>query len=100
MNLAIAACVLLSSCAAVSSTQTPDAPAERRANHVTVYLGQRSLDEDDWEPLEDQLMFGLEYGSERPSAAVGWELGFMASTDDGAIVGSDAELGTTEFYPR
>lgn len=58
MKLVVAlALVPFASCAAVSSAPSPssraDGDGERHANTVTVYLGQRTLTDDDWEPLED-----------------------------------------------
>jgi hypothetical protein len=52
---------------------------------LVLYLGERSLDEADWEPVEDQKTFGIELSNENPDSAVGWEIGVMVSKETGSI---------------
>lgn len=87
---------LLSSCATSphprpSASFQDDAERRRTAN---IYLGQRSLDEDDYSPVEDQLSLGFEYTSVDPDSTFGWEFGFFLSGDSEtvSISGTPVEL--------
>lgn len=98
----LALCLALSSlaaCASVQSSPTPvpdsTAPPE---NRIGIYLGQRQLDEDEWEPLDEQPVFGLEYSREAEGDAVGFEVGIMGSADDDTVLGTDVEVSTGELY--
>lgn len=99
MKLALCLAFLgLTSCAAVhSGVPAQDSPAARD-NRISLYLGQRSLDEDDWSPVEDQPTFGIEFSQERAGSVVGWEVGLMGSTDDDTLGGFDVEGSTSELY--
>lgn len=106
MKIALAlALSLLASCASTatyghqqeSAAPTP-AHAGGRDNHVSLYFGQRSLDEDDWAPLEDQTTFGIEFWRESPDNPVGFEVGIMGSSDEGDVGGFDFEVSTGELY--
>jgi len=72
--------------------------ADEGLQKLSVLIGQRSLDEHDWEPLEDQPCLGVEFSSESSGAWVGWEIGFAASTDDDNVLGIDFEGTTTELF--
>jgi len=48
---------------------------------LSLLIGQRSLDEDDYEPLEDQPMFGLEFSDGGDDGLVGFEIGVSGSGD-------------------
>ena len=88
----------LASCAAVSQTIPPRDPSLARDNRISMYVGQRNLDEDDWDPVEEQTMFGLEYAHETYGSAVGFEVGIMGSKDDDHVGGVDVEGKTAELY--
>jgi opacity protein-like surface antigen len=92
--------LLPTACAAVGAPQsdTPVPRASGNANRLTLYGGQRSFDEDDYEPVEDHLMLGLEYAHETPGSAVGFEVGVAGSGDDDDIGGVDVEARTFEAY--
>lgn len=75
-----------------------NAAADAKSNRVTFYVGQRMLEEDDWAPLEDQPMLGLEFAQEKPGSAVGWEFGLMGSRDDDEVLNLDVEASTLEIY--
>jgi hypothetical protein len=95
------ALLALSSCMSVPGSQSSSAgsqPAASPEHQFTVYLGQRSLDEDDWSPVEDQGALQLEYASESPDAAVGWEVGLGGSSDDDTFGGFDVTGSTAELY--
>lgn len=91
--------LLLTACAAVpyDAAQVP-APPHTRDNRVALYLGERSLDEDDYEPVEDQTTFGLEFVHEGYDSVVGVEVGLMGSSDEATVLGFDVEGRTNELY--
>ncbi|MFN0009116.1 MAG: outer membrane beta-barrel protein [Planctomycetota bacterium] len=96
-------CLALSSlaaCAAVQSSSPTPVPVSgaERENRLGIYLGQRQLDEDEWSPLDEQPMFGLEYSRETQGDTVGFEVGIMGSADEDTVAGSDVEVSTGEFY--
>lgn len=88
----------LASCAAVSQTVPPRDPTIHRDNRVSIYLGQRNLDEDDWEPVDEQATLGFEYAYEPYGSTVGFEVGIMGSSDDDEIGATDVEGRTGEIY--
>ena len=69
-----------------------------RENRISIYLGQRNLDEDDWEPVEEQATFGLEFSRETAGSPVGFEIGLMGSADEADFGGADVEGTTGELY--
>jgi hypothetical protein len=93
----------LAACAAVPSSGIPDqqgsaAEANPRSNRVSIYLGQRSLDEDDYQPVEDQGTIGVEFSQELPDSVIGWEVGLTGSGDGDEILGIDIAAATAELY--
>jgi opacity protein-like surface antigen len=88
----------LASSAACAAVQAVPQPTPTTEGQITAYLGQRSLDDDDWHPVDDQLTVGVEYAQERMSNPIGWEVGLMASKDEGHVAGSDVEGHTAEVY--
>jgi hypothetical protein len=54
----------------------------------------RSLDQDDWSPVDDQGAIGLEFVREDPGSAVGFELGAFTSgkTKDNVPVGGGGTI--------
>jgi opacity protein-like surface antigen len=94
--IAAALLVTLASCSAVAPAQQNVGVG--RDNRVSIYLGQRSLDEDDWEPIDDQAMLGFEYVREQSGAPIGFEIGLMFSGDEDDILGTDIEGATAEIY--
>jgi opacity protein-like surface antigen len=96
MKLALACLgLLLASCAASPSAAPPSVHKDSR---VSIYLGQRSLDEDDWEPIDEQGVFGVEYSRETEGSAVGFEVGLMGSGDEDDLGGADIEGSIGELY--
>jgi opacity protein-like surface antigen len=94
--------LLLASCAAAPAAVRPataeGAPSESKPNRIALYLGQRSFDEDDYAPVEDQFTFGLEFAQEYRDSPVGWEIGLMGSADESSVGGFDVEGSTGEIY--
>lgn len=73
----IASCALLAACA---GTSTAGAPAtEYRSSKIDLYLGGRALDEDDWSPVEDQTVLGVEFVHEGLDWPVGYEIALSVS---------------------
>lgn len=99
MKFAILISVLCASCAATSSEPPRREAPQSVDNHqrVSIYLGQRELNEDDWAPLEDQLSFALEYAREE-SDTMGWEIGLAGSGDSETVLGIDLDVTMSEFY--
>ena len=87
----------LASCAAVAPAGPGPAAPPPYENRFALYLGQRSLDEDDWEPVEDQLTLGFDYSHEAAGSAIGFEVGLFASGDDEEVAGADVEGPTLEL---
>jgi hypothetical protein len=65
---------------------------------ISIHLGQRSFTEDDYEPVEEQLVIGLEYASQPRDGIIGFEVGMMGSSDEDEIGASDVEAETGELY--
>jgi opacity protein-like surface antigen len=78
-----AATVLLALVASCASTpnpvQNPPAQITDRSSKLSLSLGVRSLDQDDWSPVDDQGVIGLEFVHEDPGSAVGFEVGLFGS---------------------
>ncbi len=93
-------CVLLalSACSAVPKAAWQD-PSEDpdRPTRFALYLGQRNLDEDDYEPVDEQVMLGLEFVHEARDSVVGWELGLAGSADEETVqlLGQDVDVEAT-----
>lgn len=52
-------------------------------HNVNFLGGSRMLDESDWEPVDRQLMVGIEADTYKPQSGIGAEVGFQYSKDDG-----------------
>lgn len=95
--------LLLVPLGACATTAPPLSPQSGDTDQrISLLLGQRSLDEDDWAPVEDQATFAVEYSLENPGAPVGWEVGLAASKEDGDVrilnTNVDVEGTTSELY--
>lgn len=86
--------LLLSFCACAA----PAPSAEPAGSLLSVYLGQRTLDSDDWRPVEDQPTVGVEYARQPADGSLGFEVGVLASEEDGEVGGADLEGSTREIY--
>lgn len=93
-HLAILAPFVLAACAASGDLRT--LPEEGRDNSLAVYLGARSLDQSDYEPLDDQALFGVEYALERSGESFGFEAALLGSYDDVGLFGTTREASTAE----
>jgi len=72
----------LASCAAapIAAQRPPREPLP--SSKIDFYLGGRSFDHDDWHPVEDQGMIGIEFVHEGRDSPVGFEMAVFASEDD------------------
>lgn len=89
---------LFAACSALPAQTPVPVDDTEHAHQVSFLVGMRSLDEDDYEPVEDQTAVGLEYAYERPGGALGFELGVTTSSDDDEFMGFDVEADTFEIY--
>jgi hypothetical protein len=53
-------------------------------HNVNVLGGSRMLDETDWEPVDRQLVVGLDVDTYKPRSGIGAEMGFQYATDSGS----------------
>lgn len=75
-------------------------PEEYELSHqqITFYLGGRTLDEQDFEPVERHGVFGIEYSDQPEGSAVGFEVGLQLSYDEDDFGGADVEAALGEVY--
>jgi opacity protein-like surface antigen len=66
--------------------------------HATLMVGERSLDEDDWEPFDSPTVYGVEFDESSPGSGNGFEAGFFYTTDEDDDVAGKVEVKTYEFY--
>ena len=93
--------LLLAACSAVPYSGSQDAgggATASRDNRLSIYLGQRNLDQDDYAPVDEQAMIGVEFARETAGSLVGWEVGVMGSSDEGSVAGFDVTGNTAEIY--
>ncbi len=65
--------------------------------NVNFSLGAKSLDEDDWSPLEEQGELGLEVDFRKQTWPVNISLALLASADQGTVLGVDLTAATSEL---
>lgn len=65
--------------------------------NLNFFLGGKSLDKDDWEPLEEHGEIGAELDFKKKGWPVSIAVESMGSTKEKTILGTDAELMTHEF---
>ncbi|HZL99475.1 MAG TPA: porin family protein [Planctomycetota bacterium] len=68
------------------------------SRHITILLGERMLDDDDWDPVEDQLALGVELDGTDPSTGHGYEVGLTSSYDEDDVGPVDVEGSTFDIY--
>jgi hypothetical protein len=76
-----------------------------RSRHFTLLGGMRSLDEDEWAPLDDQPTFGIEVDEYNRGDGEGYEFGLLFAGEDDDVLDPyfglgtfDVESDTLEFY--
>jgi opacity protein-like surface antigen len=99
MKLALVLAVsTLASCAALPATRSAEDSEPPSSNRLALYAGLRQFDEEDFDPVEDQGMLGIEFSHEGSGSGPGFEIGLMGSRDDGEFSGFDVEGRTGEIY--
>ncbi len=68
------------------------------SRHVHYYLGVRSLDEDDWEGLDEPIALEMSLEWRKPDAWLGFEVGASYAFDDGTVRGDEVDLRSLELY--
>jgi hypothetical protein len=68
-------------------------PASWTGN-INGFLGMKYLDEDDWEPLEEQMEFGVKLDFKQQTWPVSIAIDFLASSDDTTMSFYDPVYGT------
>jgi hypothetical protein len=91
----LAACSSVSSASWQEPWDDPDRPTR-----VSLLVGQRNFDEDDYEPVDEQVMAGIEFVHEARESVIGWEFGLAGSAteEDDVLFGADVEAKTGEIY--
>jgi hypothetical protein len=86
---------VLAACASDRNPSGDNLNAASRTNRVSVYVGKRQLDHGDWEPVDEQLAFGLDFA--HVPDAIGWEIGLQGSRDSREESGLDIRGEMTEI---
>jgi opacity protein-like surface antigen len=73
------------------------AHAQEFSGNVNFLLGQKSLDSDDWTPLEDQLAFAVMFDFKQDNWPVSIALDLLGSYDEQTELGVKFEATTSEF---
>ena len=66
--------------------------------NINLHLGGKILDKGDWEPLESQDEFGIEFDFRGYDLPISIAMGFSTSSDEDNLDGFEIEAETTEFY--
>ena len=86
----------------VPADRLPDEDVAWRGRQTNLIAGVRSFDDERWEPLEDQVLFGIDYCEPIGLRAVRLEAGFQYSWDESSAslpggVGVSLHAETFEF---
>ena len=77
-------------------------PSSHGDRHVTLMVGERSLDDDDWGPFDSPTVYGVEFDESSPGSGNGFEAGLFYTTDKdddvAAAISGEVEVTTYEFY--
>jgi hypothetical protein len=93
----LSVCLLTTSCASVAPFAAPQNPTpEPHLSKIDVYVGVRDLRGNEWDPVQDQGVIGLEYVHEDPTDAMGFELGLFGSRK----TKGDVQIGGSLFDVR
>ncbi len=87
------ATLALSGCAATAFQQPPPPSSSGPTSHVSLFLGNRSMHDDDWDPVDDQTVFGIGYDTKLSSIPFEFEATVARSKDEsGSVEGITREL--------
>ena len=67
------------------------------SGNINVFLGQKTLDEDDWEPLEKQTEFGLNVAFKQQNWPVSVTLAYYSTSGDETVDDVDMKGKSTEI---
>ena len=76
----------------------PRAKSEKPIDRTAILVGQRQLDEDVWQPVENQPSIGIEFSSISASTGTGFEVGLGASRDDAMVGATKVDVTMLEFF--
>ena len=65
--------------------------------NVNAFLGQKTLDKDDWVPADEQAEFGVLVDFKQSEWPVSIAIDLLASVDEVTVAGVTVEASTTEF---
>ena len=65
--------------------------------NLNVFLGSKSLDEDEWEPTNEQDEFGIEVDFKKQSWPVSIAIDFLSASGEGKLMGIKFESETSEI---
>src|SRR3972149_8799309 len=66
------------------------------SGNMNLFLGQKTLDSGDWEPLDKQGEVGLTFDVKKDDWPVSLAVDILASRDEDTVLGVDVEGSTTE----
>jgi len=88
-------CFAGTGCASTASVQAAPSASEPGGGqkHISVLLGERWLDDDDWSPVDDQTVIGIGFDMPLSSMPVQFEANLFRSKDEsGSVEGITREL--------
>lgn len=68
------------------------------SRHLALYYGERELDEDDFEPVDELDTYGLAFSWVPESGGLGGEVGVFLSSADESVGGVDLDVETIELF--
>lgn len=74
-----------------------NAPANAWTGNANVFLGQKTLDKDDWEPADEQAEFGVLVDFKQTQWPVSIAIDVLGSVDEVTVLGVNIEASTSEF---
>jgi opacity protein-like surface antigen len=66
--------------------------------HLTLLLGERQLDDDEWDPVEDQLAGGVIFDASDTDTGNGFEVGMSYSQDDDEVGPVDVDGNVFDVF--
>lgn len=88
----------LASCAALTSPRPYGPPLGAGGSKLTLFFGERELEEDDYAPVEEQETVGAALSWEPAHGGLGGELGVLSSEEEETVLGLDVEGKTLEVF--
>src|SRR6185369_3228845 len=80
-------------CATVGPQEAHPVTTTAPLKHVSLLVGQRSLDSDDWSPVDDQITVGVGFDMPIPDFPAEFEAALFRSHDEsGSVEGTTREV--------